>query len=435
MNIQSFLKKKSLLELFLHKLSINRFYFDVLTYQETWLDKHIENLAVIEGYTTIYKHKSANKIGGGLAISVRSDIHFIRREDLEFKILNEDGADLLENLFIEVKDASLNKNILIGVLYRSPRFSSTQVIIKITHDLEPILRKLKYENKDVVLCGDINIDLMQSRFKECVDEYIDMMTSNGYIQQITLPTHISQTSSSLIDHIYKLFSSTKIIATGVMAPQVEPYHSPTFIILQKNTKIIKNDLITYRDMSDNKVDGFKHALEVHNWSNIISLCDQDIHIAYDSFINEITTIYNACFPLKQTKFNKYKHKGSQWITHAIINKIEKRDKLSRKILKSKPGQGKSKLMEEYKALRDSVSKDVREAKKSYYNRIFTEAGNNMKTMWSHINEVTKKPKESPLSVFAHNNSIDIANQFNNYFVNIGPEYAKKLLKPDLSQIL
>lgn len=46
--------------------------FDVLSFTETCLNETLESLATLEGYCSIFKHKSSTKAGGGLAFSFTS---------------------------------------------------------------------------------------------------------------------------------------------------------------------------------------------------------------------------------------------------------------------------------------------------------------------------------------------------------------------------
>ena len=47
----------------------------------------------------------------------------------------------------------------------------------------------------------------------------------------------------------------------------------------------------------------------------------------EKFEKNITKTYDKHFPEKCVKFNKYKHKRSNWITSGIFKSIEFRDKL------------------------------------------------------------------------------------------------------------
>ena len=62
------------------------------------------------------------------------------------------------------------------------------------------LSRLEKNNKNVIICGDMNIDLFKYH-KEDVKAYLDTFLSKGYSPKITLPTRVS-TTATLIDHIF-----------------------------------------------------------------------------------------------------------------------------------------------------------------------------------------------------------------------------------------
>ena len=52
---------------------------------------------------------------------------------------------------------------------------------------------------------------------------------------------------------------------------------------------------------------------------------------------------NNHFPLKDVKFNKYKHKKSKWMTYELLAKIKKRDKLYLEVHTTSPNSNINKL--------------------------------------------------------------------------------------------
>ena len=64
------------------------------------------------------------------------------------------------------------------------------------------LFKLNKENNEIYICGDFNINLLKYDEDIAVQEFYNLMTSNGFIPQITLQTRITDSSMTLIDNIY-----------------------------------------------------------------------------------------------------------------------------------------------------------------------------------------------------------------------------------------
>ena len=80
-----------------------------------------------------------------------------------------------------------------------------------------------------------------------------------------------------------------------------------------------------------------------------------------------------------------------------------------------------------------VQKDIKEAKRIYFNKIFTTYRTNMKKTWRTINETLNRNKKGSnvTSLFYHNgktlsNLEEIANAFNVYFANIGEKLASEI---------
>lgn len=71
--------------------------------------------------------------------------------------------------------------------------------------LKDLCYKISFENKDILLLGDFNINLLNYDKHLLTTEFLDLMYSNTLIPKINLPTRITTHSSTLIDNI---FSST-----------------------------------------------------------------------------------------------------------------------------------------------------------------------------------------------------------------------------------
>ena len=63
------------------------------------------------------------------------------------------------------------------------------------------MEKLSFENKELYLLGDYNIDVLKTD-DDNIDEYYNIISSNFLVPHITLPTRITSTSRTLIDNIF-----------------------------------------------------------------------------------------------------------------------------------------------------------------------------------------------------------------------------------------
>ena len=58
------------------------------------------------------------------------------------------------------------------------------------------------ENKQLIIIGDINIDLIKCETHQLTSDYLDMIYSNSCFPVITQPTKVTNYTETLIDHIY-----------------------------------------------------------------------------------------------------------------------------------------------------------------------------------------------------------------------------------------
>ena len=71
-------------------------------------------------------------------------------------------SDIWDGFFIEVAGNSLESNIIIGHIYKPPKHNNNNNNIQqFMNELDPLLAKLDNDNKDILLTGDFNINLLK----------------------------------------------------------------------------------------------------------------------------------------------------------------------------------------------------------------------------------------------------------------------------------
>ena len=63
-------------------------------------------------------------------------------------------------------------------------------------------RLTKENNKEVILLGDFNIDLINSNSNDNASEFLDVIYSSNLLPHITSPTQLTSRSHTLIDNIF-----------------------------------------------------------------------------------------------------------------------------------------------------------------------------------------------------------------------------------------
>jgi hypothetical protein len=429
-NARSLVKHSSEYKVFLEMIQQSaNFSFDVISFCETWLNESLEELVTMDNYVGIFKHKCPNKEGGGLGFFLKSDLSFKVRNDLS---VPEELSSLFDCIFVDIDIGTSSKNIIVGNLYRSPSNQSEHLF---TEALSTILDKVSMENKLLVLLGDVNIDLLKTHSHRPCTAYLDLMMSNGLIPAITLPTRVTYSSGTLIDHIFVNHTASQYLS-GTITTDITDHFVNFILVPITSNKSKKPKHITYRKFTPEKISAFKQTLINTDWSTVKSC--EDVDESYDRFISIYKHELDQHMPHKSVHFNKYKHKKEPWISQGILISTKTKDKLFKSYSKITRPMEKEMAHVKYKKYRNLLNRLIRKAKAIYWHGIFSEFKNNMKKTWENINIIlNKKSKKMSLPEnFYHRNSSltdpsEIANAFNDFYVNVGPNLSQNMAASSL----
>ena len=105
---------------------------------------------------------------------------------------------MVESTFIEILNKK-QKNMVIGCVYKHPKHE----IGDFTNNyITSLLDKLSNENKDIMIMGDFNINLMNYNDDKNTGNFLDTVFSQSFLPYITAPTRITRNTKTLIDNIY-----------------------------------------------------------------------------------------------------------------------------------------------------------------------------------------------------------------------------------------
>ena len=427
-NIESVHAKFDDLAIFVEQLRDLSFEFGAICLQECWLSETQElSHLYIEGYSCI---SQIGNIGrkGGLMIFLHNDYSYDVLVDVK-------DSTIWEGQVIEIKSKNLKKNIILSNIYRPPR-NSNENISSFIDELRSIILSIDKRNLDIIIAGDFNINLLKLNDRELYNEYFDMLTSLSYFPKITLPTRLSGNCGTLIDNFFcRISQSTLNASSGILIKQFSD-HQPYFIFLDIDTHHAKPPrYVQIQTESPKALDDFyKEIAESDIFSKLNTNKLSDPNINYNTMHKIIDDARKKHIPNKIMKFNRYRHKKSKWITNGILISIRYRDKLYKKlhsITRDSP------LYDNYKinlgTYNRILKQSIQSAKKSYYTSCFTKYKNDIKNTWVTINGIINKSTKSHSipDFFIHNNEIItdkqiIANRFNSFFTNIGPELAQNI---------
>lgn len=366
---------------------------DIFGITETKLDQiHITESFTINGFQVPFRKDRSNKKGGGILVYVRNNISCCQRTDLE--------DSELEHVWLEVKNPN-SKSFLLCVLYRPP---SSLVSWKTSFDAN--IDKAQCEDKEILIVGDLNKDLMNDQLKE---EWVNFTLSLGLTQLITTPTRVSKNSKTLIDHIY---SDNIQNISWTTAPKLSlSDHFPIFCSRKTkiNCKKSAHHSIKYRSFKSFNENDFLSDLNSVGFDNIMQM--SDVNVALNTFIENFISLIDKHVPLRQHRVKKIQQ--PDWINGEILDAMKERDKF--KIRHDENN---------YKLYRNKVSELISQAKKNSYEKKIAEGQNNPSSIWKIFKEF-----RTPGQVINPINTITvdgqdvsdpqiISNEFNTFFTNI-----------------
>ena len=104
---------------------------------------------------------------------------------------------MVESTFIEILNKK-QKNI-IGCVYKHPKHDISDFT---NNFITPLLGKLSNENKDIMIMGDLNINLINYNDDKNAGNFLDSMFSQSFLPYITTSTRITRNTKTLIDSNY-----------------------------------------------------------------------------------------------------------------------------------------------------------------------------------------------------------------------------------------
>ena len=200
LNISSMSKHFDELNTLLSLLQCN---FSFIGITETRMLKNRESILdfSIPGYSNVSTPTESS--AGGVLLYVSNSFAFEPRLDLDTSLYL---PKLLESVFVEIVNPN-KPNIVVGVIYRHPCMS----LKSFNSDyLKPFLHLLASENKQLILLGDFNVNLLNVQEDLESSMFLDSLGSNLILPQILLPTRITENSHTLIDNIFSSASDSNI---------------------------------------------------------------------------------------------------------------------------------------------------------------------------------------------------------------------------------
>ena len=400
-NIRSVNRNLDEFILFTNRLDMQ---FSIIVLTETWLNSEMR-WTDIPGYKSYHTVRSGKR-GGGVSVLVRSDI-----ESYPFLELSKCN-NTYESCAVMIKCNNTNK--LITGIYRPPECSLAEFNDEFFNDI-----RIPCTKYNAFFVGDFNVDLGNVTPSQSEVSFYDIFQSMNFTPKITIPTRVTSTNESIIDHCWT--NCLEKSQRGVFNIDITD-HFPFFIMIPLISKDCRAKFkVSFRIHSEENLALFRSRIkDISSYFCNEELCN--VSNVCEEFLCNLYSIYNESFPIKQ-KWVSQRRYLSPWLTDGLLKCIRKKHQLF------KESRNNNTLISAYKRYRNSLFFIIKNAKKQYYGEKFETVRGNIKDTWRGINSILK-PKtqfskgEGVVEITAADGSLssgpaNVADAFNSHFVSVG----------------
>ena len=359
--------------------------------------------------------------GGGLVIYVNKKICELSDLTVKSDLCSYDDPKTGE---FQIHEINFNgrKNAVICNVYRSPSGHLDGFLDK----LEDLLRKLtRHRNKNIILIGDTNIDLLDYGRIDNVTKYVDLLAQHSFAPVISRPTRVTDHSATIIDHIF-VNHCHAVTNCGVITETMSD-HLAVFA-----TIMVDQNRLSCKLQQDDPSEKSSRAIteeNIKNFENGINATDWNFLNAYDStdekfnaFEAKYSELYDKNFPKKSKKKKPGSRKTSKpWMMEWLQCACDRKNNLYYDFVNNPTTENEAK----YKRMKQFSEKHVDKAKREYFARYFNRYSGDSKKQWQMVNTILNRRAKGKIKINKLNyrgseitDSQQIANCFNEYFCNV-----------------
>lgn len=247
-----------------------------------------------------------------------------------------------------------------------------------------------------------------------VNDFIQVIMSNGFLNLITTPTRVT-TSSSL--DLFMVDIASCVQHTGTITCDISDHYT-IFVSCRVQNRAGKADCETFRYqyIISETLNRFRNSVLSADWTPMFNCSHPDE--CYELFLNVLTVLYRDCFPWKCKVTTRKSRKP--WVTPLHIKMTKHKSKLFKHFMFTRD------LVDlaSFKTYRNSLTNELRRAKQAYQQHLLTKNNNNPKQLWNILNDVFIQANSRNLGLLVidgvplHGSSL--AEKFNTFFTSFAP---------------
>ena len=287
--------------------------------------------------------------------------------------------------------------------------------------------RLVKPHKRSFIFGDLNIDLNKLDSNNNIQKYVHELENLNFNPYSILATHCNNNYASVLHHVFCNFGlnneGQSLIKSLTITCDLTDHYANLIIVTTKEKRIDYNNRPYIRIYSGKNIQQFQTSLASIDWSNIYTT--NNINDSVNYLTSSIDTLTNLAFPLVRCFRKNFKNKC---FINDDLKKIIKHKNFLFSIAKHSRQQVDKDIYLNYKKIAD---KQIENQRKDYYKNLLDARKNSIKSIWKTLNNICSYKKNKNNSQINYLTTAsgkiydksEIANNFNDFFVNVGKKLA------------
>ena len=367
--------------------------FHVISVSETHCDDTITDQELsLDGFTILRKDRNRN--GGGVALYIHNSLAYTKL----------DYGSEIETLWVKLK-LDCGNYVSICVTYRPPN-CSVDFFDKFSNMMEEAILDVG----EIVVLGDFNCDVMKSN-EDCNTKLLQS-AMDGFLfsQLIDLPTRVTVSTQTLIDHIYST-NPEKHSLSGVFTTTVSD-HYLIFTIYDELRSTTPMKTIQWRDFKHFEHGKFVDTLNSMAFDSIFRCTSVDTALElWHGMIMEAFVV-NAPMKSKRLKSNP-----CPWVSGDVIQLMNTRDYYHKKAIQTNSVV----FWNRYRYMRNLVNSKLKQEKKKHFDSLLCKNAGNPGALWKTLKSLTNSTQHDEITLDRAGDHVTdpkkVAEEFNEYFIN------------------
>jgi exonuclease III len=348
----------------------------VIALCESWLSADDVKCLNFKNYSlaSSFGRKGSNR--GGVVLLVN------KTSGLKWKVIKTKSTEsTFETCSIVINIE--NRKIQLILIYRPSNAQNNSQLQSFFINLENLLADTIEPDKEIILLGDLNIDILKSNSES--NQLMDIMTAYQFnFLNAMKPTRSFNGSQSLIDHIFANFQSSFL--TEVLPIDFSD-HDAVSCKFDIKYKLPKDKWVYNRLYSDENWQYFFECLLHESWTDTYAAVS--IHDKSKAFMEKLICHFNVAFPIKKTLIRGNRHNKHNLSEHTKYSQIELR-KIGEQLSATKDKAKKATLRQSYNSLKKYVGFCINNDKKRENEKKIQQSSNKGKAAWNLIKNIEGK---------------------------------------------